>query len=213
MTENLLDMETMIFDVIKEYSNRNRPFQIEELIPYIQDKFSKASININNKGIREILVSLVEKKLVVEGSVLLKTDVLKNLQRRQIYHFIEENPGAIFNKILKSLKLSNYVVFWHVKILIKFEFIKTARIDNHDAFFNVTITPENFRFYYLKEKEISKQIINFLTENDIGVSKTKISLDLKMHINTVNKYLELLEEIKVITKETINNKDLYFLNE
>ena len=49
--------------------------------------------------------------------------------------------------------------------------------------------------------------------NEFGVNKTKISKELKMHPNTVSKYLNSLQEMQIITKERVGKKDLYFLNE
>ena len=55
-------------------------------------------------------------------------------------------------------------------------------------------------------------IIEFLRENDYGVSKTKVSKELRMHINTVDKYLDKLKDLELIKMEKISNQNLFFLN-
>ncbi|HEC36854.1 MAG TPA: hypothetical protein ENI29_01375, partial [bacterium] len=94
MPVELLKQEKIVLTVVQEYLNKNRFFNMKEILPFIHARFKMASININLRGIEELLKSLAEKKLIVEGSKLYKDDILNNLKRRKIYDFIKENPGT-----------------------------------------------------------------------------------------------------------------------
>ncbi|MFW9987278.1 MAG: hypothetical protein ACFFC3_01330, partial [Candidatus Odinarchaeota archaeon] len=149
MLIELLEQEKLVLDVVKEYLNKNRYFNINEIIPFIIARFRTASRNINISGIEEILRSLVRKKIIVEGSKLSREDILKNQKRKLIYEFIVSNPGVYFNIMIRELKISNHVVVWHLKILLKFNFIKTVRIENHDIYFDFTYNLKDKKLRYL----------------------------------------------------------------
>ena len=110
MLIELLEQEKLVLNVVQEYLNKNRYFNMNEIIPFIISRFRNASININISGIEDILRSLVKKNLIVEGSKLSINDVLKNQKRKNIYEYIQENPGIYFNRIVKELNMSNHVV-------------------------------------------------------------------------------------------------------
>lgn len=202
-----------MFNAIQEYLNKNRVFEMQKVIPYIKFRFSKSSININNEGIQKILITLVKKKMIAEGTKLTKEDVLVYSRRKKIYNYVINNPGRSVYNIAKKLEISNTVVFWHLSVLIKFNFLTKRIIDNHDRYFNSNIDLKDIDKLYFTSKEKSKKIINYLNINDFGVSKTRLSKDLKIHHNTIEKYIKSLEEFNTIYKEKIAKKILYFLKE
>jgi len=213
MTENIGEYEKIILEIIQNYLNKNRCFRIEQIVPFIKLRLKESSINLNRRGIREILGSLIKKKKILERSKLVRDDVLNNMNRRKIFNFICENPGVNFNKIAKKLQLSNYVLAWHIKILIKFEFIRTKVIKNHETFFNADLpTDKDEEFFYISNEK-SKIIINYLIQNQEGCHKTQIGKDLNMHSSTVLKYVNKLEKYRILLKKQLSRKKIYFLNE
>ncbi len=213
MLIELLEQEKLVLDVVKEYLDKNRYFNINEIIPFIITRFRTASRNINISGIEEILRSLVRKKIIVEGSKLSREDILKNQKRKLIYEFIVLNPGVYFNRIIRELKISNHVVVWHLKILLKFNFVKTVKIENHDIYFDFKYNLKDKKLRYLTSKEKSREIIEYLKKFDYGITKTQLSKELKMHINTVAKYLELLTQVHITFEKKVSKRILYFLHE
>ncbi len=213
MPIELLEQEKLVLTVIQEYLNKNRYFNMKDILPFIKARFKMASVNINNRGIEEILKTLSQKKIIVEGSKLTREDLLINQKRSLIYEFIGKNPGTYFNRIVKKLNLSNHVVIWHLEMLLKFEFIKRQKIENHEIYFDFEYRLKNTELKYFTSKEKSKLIIDYLKINDIGITKTRLAGDLKIHINTATKYLTFLEQFQVILKKKFSGKILYFLNE
>lgn len=98
-------------------------------------------------------------------------------------------------------------------MLLKFDFITKEILENHDIYFNASTEFEDIRSNYFITKEKSQKIINFMKRDNLGITKTSLSQELKMHMNTCAKYLTLLEKYKVIIKKKIDNKNLYFLSE
>ena len=95
----MLELETIVFDFIQDYLNDSRPFSFESLVPVLQNRLSRTSVDLNNEGLRQILLSLVKKKLIVEGSVLSRETILNNSSRKRIYEYIIENNGVLFSQI------------------------------------------------------------------------------------------------------------------
>ena len=173
MSQILAEHEDIIFDVIREYLNKNRVFNMKKIIPYIKARIAKSSTNISYEGIQKILFSLAKKKKIVEGTKLTKKDVLIYLRRQKIYDYIRENPGKYIHQIGKELQISNKVIFWHLCVLLKFGFIKKMNIDNHTVYFDSNIDIRKINKFYLAAKEKSKEIINYLKINNIGITKTR----------------------------------------
>ncbi|MFW9824258.1 MAG: hypothetical protein ACFFE4_15050 [Candidatus Thorarchaeota archaeon] len=213
MPSEISEQEKLILNVIEEYLNKNRYFDLSEILPFIVSRFRMTSVDINIRRIEEILRGLVKKKLIVEGSKLIYKDILNNEKRKQIYNLIVENPGIYFNKILIESKISNHVAVWHLNILRKFNFIKKKKLDNHDVYFDSNFDIKKSRFAYITSKKKSKEIIDFLKKNDFGITKTQLSKNLKIHPNTISKYLKLLEELSVVVKKKVSKRVIYFLNE
>ena len=206
------EIENVVFNAIKSFLNENRVLKKENLIRYIKSYFSKSSINLNERSIIENIESLIKKGRIVEGSKLISEDVLNNPKRRKIYEFIRENPCVYFNTIVTSLKLSNNLVFWHLNVLLKFNFIKKSMIENHEIYFDKSIPHGNIKKLYFQNKEISKKILNCLKNDEVGINQSRLSEKLKIHPKTIKKYLDILEEIGLIMKKKISKKEiLYFL--
>jgi len=213
MAIELIEEEKVILNIVHEYLDKNRQFTFEEILPYINSRIRLSSSNISNEGVRKILKSLTNKKLIVEGSKLTKNDILNNKKRKEIYQFINENPGTYFNRIVHGLNYSNHIVVWHLNMLLKFNFITKEILENHDIYFNASTEFKDIRSKYFTTKKKSQKIINFMKRDNLGITKTSLSHELKMHMNTLTKYLNLLEKYEVIVKKRIDNKNLYFLNE
>ena len=193
--DQVVEKENLVFDVVREYLDKNRVFEINKILSFIKSRFKMNSININNTGIELILKSLVEKNLLVEGSKLSSEDVLLTEKRNIIYNNIIKNPGTYLNKIIKEVGFSFNVVIWHLGILQKFNYIKKGQIENRSIYYSSDLEFKEVKIYYFyNSNKRSKRIIEYLKINDHGITKTELSSELNMHINTVIKLLENLEE-------------------
>jgi len=205
--------ETIVYDTIQEYMDSNRCFEKEKIIGFIIARFARENININCTGIRASLEVLLENNLVVEGSKLTRDDVLLNNNRKRLYYYIKDNPGAYPNKIVNALGMSTFLVNWHLDMLVKFNFLRRERIDNMDAYFDSELNPENDVIKHVISREKCNKIVEYLKNNLEGVTKYQLSKDLGMHANTITKYLNKIEAFGLIMVERLSNKRLYFLDD
>ena len=210
---SIIGDESIVYDTIKEYMDSNRCFEKDKIIGYIIARFAKEDININGVGIRANLEVLLENNMVVEGSKLTKDDVLLNSNRKRVYNYIRDNPGAYPNKIVNALSMSTFLVNWHLDMLLKFNYIRSERIDNMDAYFDSELNAENDVINHLISREKCSKIVEYLKNNMEGVTKYQLSKDLGMHANTITKYLNKIETFGLIIVEKLSNKRLYFLDD
>ena len=205
--------ENLVLNIVQDYLNQTRYFNMNKIIPFINSKLKLNSVDLNYRAIEEILRSLVKKKLIDEGTKFTKMDVLKNKTRHQIYNFILRHPGVYFNTIAKELKVNKPVIVWHINMLIRFEFITREEFENHEIYFDSNLNAKDRKFRYFASKEESKRIMKYLKENDYGITKTHLTMNLGMHHNTVTKYLKSLEDFNMVIKKKVAKRTLYFLNE
>ena len=209
--EELAETEKIILEIVREYLDKNRQFNLGDIIPFISSRLRATQLNLNYRGIKGILKSLLDKKFLIEGSKLSHRDILENEKRKVIYEYILNHPGTYFNKIVSDLDFSNHVVVWHLSMLLKFNFIKKTIIEGHETYSDLKISDIKTHFHYVVSKKKSKLIINYLERNYLGVTKTELASKLKIHINTISKFLEKLQELNIIKTEIIDKKRLYFL--
>ena len=212
MTLKKIDGEELVFNAIQDYLNQNKILEKNDVVNHIKTYFINASININKEGIIKYIESLIKKRRIVEGSKLTKDIVLNNLKRKRIFEYVTENPGTYFNKIVKELKMGNHVVYWHVNILLKFDFIKKTKMEKHEIFYDSNLgIDEVKKLYFTTIKEKSKKILKYLKENDLGITQLGLASKLQMHPKTIKKYLSNLEEFGLIEKKKVSPKEiLYF---
>ncbi|MHA2130427.1 MAG: hypothetical protein ACW99L_10680 [Promethearchaeota archaeon] len=212
MTLKSIDEEELVFNAIQDYLNKNKILEKNDVINHIKSYFTNASININTEGIIKHIESLIKKKRIVEGSKLTKDVVLNNQKRKRVYNYITVNPGTYFNKIVKGLKMSYHVVYWHLDILLKFDFIKKTKVENQELFFSSKLGIDDVRKSYLtKIKEKSKKILDYLRKDELGTTQLRLATALQMNPKTIKKYLRLLEEFNLIEKKKVSLKEiLYF---
>ena len=213
MTLKSIDEEELVFNAIQDYLNKNKILEKNDVINHIKSYFTNSSININTEGIIKYIESLIKKRRIVEGSKLTKDIVLNNPKRKRICDYITINPGTYFNKIVKGLKMSNHVVYWHLDILLKFDFIKKTKVENHELFFNSKLGIDDAgKSYLTKIKEKSKKILDYLRMDELGTTQLRLASVLQMNPKTIKKYLGLLEEFDLIEKKKVPpNETLFFL--
>ena len=213
MSRLSLAEEEMVLELVREYIEQHQFFNFNKIIPFISSRFAKASTNISSQGIKTILKSLVKQNHIIDGSSLTRDSVLLNENRKRIYDYISRNSGKYFYKIVKKTKLNNPVVEWHLNILLKFNFIKKTNIEDQEVYFKAEIDQElDKTVFFIKRERIEKIIRYFLHDNE-GITKTRISKELKMHYMTIDKYFEKLERLYILKKKKLSNKTIFFLNE
>jgi len=210
LNDNHLDREEAeVYNLVKEYLKKKPFFSILDIIGYL-NYYLRKNETINKDKIEKILKTLIEKNLIIPGSKLVKENILENLRRKEIYEYICVTPGCNINDIMNILQIGSNQVLWHLQFLTKFQFIRKVEFDNQKTFFKFQLNEYYDKlFYYLRNESIIK-ILKLLKSSNEGINPTKISKLLKMHYNTLNKYLNVLSRLNLIQLDYDDNS--YNLN-
>lgn len=210
MAQQLVQYEQDIYEIIIDYLNKNRVFELYMVIPYVSSRLSRNEIDLSRQGIAKILQNFLNKNMVVEGSRLTREEILNNEKRKRINQFIRRNPGVYFYRIVKELNIANHVVVWHLNMLEDFSFISKTAIGKKDIYFEAGLNVKDVKKAYYRNHEKTRAILEFLDSNEDGISKTQLSKRLEMHPNTIKKYIKALYDLGLIQRKKMSNKTLWY---
>ena len=189
-----------VVKLAEEFINKNQLIELEKLY-----RRAKRELNINSQNLALIIKFLFDDQYFIEGSKLIKQDLLKNPYRAVIYKFIKEYPGVNFNTIKKYARLvfreipskdledneigSSGQMIYHLQILLKFKCIKKLQFKNYSLFIIDNNNDQVGIYYFLLRDNINRQIFKYLIENNsikqsyipdlTGLSKSSVSNRLK----------------------------------
>jgi hypothetical protein len=164
-----------VIKIAQEIISENKVLDTETLY-----NMAKNQLNIPRKGLLRIIQFLINKKILVEGSKLTKELVLNNAYRRRIYRFIKSHIGVHFSIIKKIIfeaesdkSGSAGQLLWHLKMLIKFNYIKKIRFKKYTIFVPVEIDDKMGKIFFLLRDKINKKIVNLLVKKK-SIEKSEI---------------------------------------
>ena len=210
-SDEIYDQEAVVLKIVQEYLSKNRFLEIEKIIPFINSRLIKDSNGLNSSGIYNVLNNLVKKHVIVNGSKYTREELLINENRVSVYETIVSNPGIHFMRLVTILAMSKYLAKWHLNMLLKFNLIKKKNVENREIYFTSNLDPHKAEILHFISREKTQKIIEFLNNNSNReyYSKHQLIKNLRMHYNTLTKYLEKLEEYGYIFSLQLSNKKVY----
>jgi predicted transcriptional regulator len=139
---------------------------------------------------------------------LKKNEILDQFTRGKIYGYILANPGDHYNSIQNALGLPNGTFAYHLHVLEKEGYIRSARYGTRRCFF-----PANMR---LPEQETvlkagQRLIIERILEEP-GISQKEIADSLGVSSATVSYHIKGLLEMGVVQTERMGMRLKYYIN-
>jgi predicted transcriptional regulator len=110
---------------------------------------------------------------------------------------------------MKAINVGSNQVLWHLSCLEKFEFTRSKKIENQRIIFEYDSNSDLDEFYYYLKQDIAQDIINLLIKEGTPFKVTEIASITKRNYNTVKKYLEILQKLKLIKIEKDKKRVLY----
>ena len=118
--------------------------------------------DIEKVQIQQSLNDLVTRKLLINGKALTRQKLLENPNRQRILELIRLEPGIHFSRIKAAINQESKTVQWHLRMLVKFDFIRVAKFGNNVIYFDFLLDKQHDRLHYYLHKEgilvILKQI-------------------------------------------------------
>jgi len=140
-----------------------------------------------------------------------KDEILDHFVRGRIYGYIETNPGAHYNEILKKLGVKNGTLSHHLYMLEKMGMIKSRREGmRYRAFYPTGIKFPEREKYRLTDLQIA--ILNKIKERE-GITQKEIAIELKEKKQKINYNIKVLKRIGKIRIKKKGRKTHCYLGE
>jgi len=207
---SLDNLESIVFGLVKEYLTKKTFFSIIDIIEFVSNRV-RLNPNLNRNKIELIIKSLIKKRIIIPGTKLMKNNIIENPKRNEIYNYIKKSPSNI-NEIMRTLKIGSNQALWHLSCLEKFEFVRSKKLNNHRVFFKFDSNPKLDKFYHYMNNEIVLKIIRFMLKEDKPLKITEIANGTKKNHTTIKKYINILENLKLVETEKEKNRILYKLD-
>ena len=111
-----------VINIAKEIVEENKIIKMEKLF-----NIAKKRLGIHNQKLNYILKYLLDNKILIEGSKIIKSEALSNENRAAIFKFIKKYPGVNFsalkNNVLPDSNIGTGQIIWHLEILENFKYI------------------------------------------------------------------------------------------
>jgi predicted transcriptional regulator len=132
-------------------------------------------------------------KFLFNGNALTGTSVLKNLARNEVLDAIATSPGINFSRLRYATGKGNHLLAWHLSVLEKFAYIRSATIDGSLAYFPKGAPPDHDVLNAFLNKPGLKEILNLFMQ--LGKLRTKdIEFALKLpHATAFRRLRKLID--------------------
>ncbi len=201
------NLQSIVCSLIEEYLKKKPFFSIEDIVVFINNRV-RANPNLNKNSIEVIIKKLIRKRILIPGTKLMKNNIIEHPIRNEIYNYIRKSPSNV-NEIMKAINVGSNQVLWHLSCLEKFEFTRSKKIENQRIIFEYDSNSDLDESYYYLKQDIVQDILNLLKKEGNSFKVTEIASVTKRNYNTVKKYLEILQKLKLIKIEKDKKRVLY----
>lgn len=201
------NLQSIVCSLIREYLKKKPFFSIEDIVVFISNRV-RANPNLNKNSIEVIIKKLIKKRILIPGTKLMKNNIIEHPIRNEIYNYIRKNPSNV-NEIMKAINIGSNQALWHLSCLEKFRFTRSKKIENQRIIFEYDSDSDLDELYYYLKQDIVQDIINLLNEEGNSFKLTEIASITKRNYNTVKKYIEILQKLKLIKIERDKKRVLY----
>jgi predicted transcriptional regulator len=133
--------------------------------------------------------------------------------REKIFTYISNNPGSHLRKIARDIKLHLSTLRYHLDQLEKSGAIVSQKQNNLKIYFVPgKLKPEERALTQLLQQKHFRNIILVLIDSP-GSTFSQIAEKLSMSRSTASKYINVLEDRKILSHEKIGRRKRYQIND
>ncbi len=181
---------------------------IEDLL-----KIARKKTGVERAVIEHVIDRLIQDKIIVPGSRIIRKIILRNDTRKTIYNLIKNHPGVNINTIKTSLNLGSNVAIWHLGVLLKFGCVQEIRHKSSTLFAIPNITPNEVFISALLRKEINRKILKALESQSLTLSSLASLLgEDRRNIGYAIKNLQEIDLIQVTGQSDSDPSSSYRIN-
>ncbi len=160
-----------LIKIVTEIIEKNRIVMIEDLLKIARKKTGAQRLAIEN-----VIDRLIQEKVIVPGSRIIRKIILRNDTRKIIYNLIKKFPGVNINTIKTSLNLGSNVAMWHLGVLLKFGCVREIRHKSSVLFALPQIPQDEVVLSVLFRKDLNRKILKALESHALPLSSLESML-------------------------------------
>ena len=154
-----------------------------------------AGLAYTREDTRYLLFALVVLPLY---SKLGKDEIFKNNNRKEVFSFIQENPGSNYSRLLETLSMGNGTLVHHLSVLMREGMIKSKSSYGRKLFYADPNYTRDKKLRSLPPISRTEQIILESLQTLGPAARAEIEETLKIPIHSVNESIRLLKERELI---------------
>jgi predicted transcriptional regulator len=147
-------IEQVLMVLCIEFSNQNRPIQVDALYARARRDCGAPRILIE-----QAIDNLIATKKIIPGKVLHVKNVLDNQTRNAIYNYLTRVPGVLAQDLKNSLDIGTKILLWHLKHLLDFGLIKEVKWGKTCLYSANSTSDKDAICYHLIAKNATIQVL------------------------------------------------------
>ena len=195
-----------IIEIAKELIKNNKILKVKKLY-----NIAVRSLDISTGDILEIIQFLNNNKILIDGSKHTRDTILLNLYRKKIYHVIDSFNGATFSflreKVFTNHSGSAGQLLWHLKMLLKFKYIKKIKVGNYSLFLPLDLEDDFGKLCFFMKDDLNRNIIKLFINNE-KIKKPHIYKEINFKRENVNYRLKILMEHQILIYKEESTKEI-----
>ncbi|MEE9378736.1 MAG: hypothetical protein V3V33_11960 [Candidatus Lokiarchaeia archaeon] len=195
-----------IIEIAKELIEKNKVMKVKKLY-----NIAVRSLKISGKNIMELIHFLNTNNILIDGSKHTRDTVLFNLYRNKMYNVIDNNNGATFSflreKVFTNHSGSAGQLIWHLKMLLKFKYIKKIKIGNYSLFLPMDIEDDFGRLCFFMKDDLNREIIELFMCYE-KIKKPHVYKKINYKRENVNYRLKILIENQILIYKDESTKEI-----
>ena len=140
-------------------------------------KIARRELSVDSQAILDSIKALEDDMVIRADSKLLRSQLLENPTRREIYSIIYRDPGINFNQIRNRMGKGTKILLWHVEVLLDFGCIfSISSYSNKVSYYTWHLKEEEWPdealfMLQLYQETTTKKILDFLSTGGSYASK------------------------------------------
>lgn len=193
-----VDVYQHLITICGELVSKNKVIKLDRLF-----NIARKEMQVDSSAIVKAIKQLEDDLVIKADSKLLRSELLANPTRKELYSIIARNPGISFNQIRSQLGKGTKLLLWHVQVLSDFGCIHACTFEsNAKAYFTRHVDEarwgrDGLRMFQLYQNPTVKLVLDVLSDGESHAVK-QIEARIGISRQLAEYYLKKLQEMRVV---------------
>lgn len=139
---------------------------------------------------------------------MFKKEILENERRREIYKFIEKNPGVHLRGLQRSLKMPLSSLEYHVNYMVRKKVILSEKDGRYRRYYVKQLDAEDKKLLSALRQKRMREIVLIVLSNKKAKYQALLE-DLRIPPSTLSLYLKHLVDHNILRRHKIGHENVY----